>query len=398
MKNFESIRQFDYQKEFSLNSMRQILLLLENPEKSLKIIQIAGTKGKTSTAHYLADLLQISGSKLIGLYTSPHILSPTERIRINQIPISLEELDMLSNQVKALAQQNNISITYFEMMTAVALLYFKAKQADYVVLETGLGGRLDATNIASPVLSIITRIDKDHIHILGKSLLKIAYEKFGIIKNKVPSLLSPQRFFVSLYGSFIRWSRKSKKIPRVKTALVLENNEYKILTPTLEVNFSGPLYALENLKTALSALNFLKPNFKACFYYTHDVPGRFEIHSYRNSLFVLDGAHNPVSAKFLAKSLQYSWPSQKWIFVFNTQKDKDFRQMLPYLSKIAKSFILLQKEDFAAQEISDYFDQNKIQYEVRTIENLSFKQNEFYCVTGSFYLIGDIKKRFLEQS
>jgi len=185
------------EKKFYLERMRYLLQLMGNPQDNLQAFHIAGTKGKGSTSAMIFSILKSAGYK-VGLYTSPHLQSIRERIATHEGFISQEEFVDLIDYAKPYieeAKKHPIfgSPTFFEVLTALAFLYFSMKKLDYVVIEVGLGGRLDATNVINPLISIITPIGFDHMHILGDTLEKIAFEKAGIIKEGKIVISSPQK-------------------------------------------------------------------------------------------------------------------------------------------------------------------------------------------------------------
>lgn len=180
---------------FGLNRIKRLCELLDNPQEKLKIIHVAGTNGKGSTTTFISNILISQGYK-VGTYTSPYIERFTERIKINNIEISQDDVARLVDEIKQpieiLMQEGFDHPTEFEIITACGFKYFYEKDVDFVVLEVGLGGRLDATNVVKPLVSVITSISYDHINILGDTLSKIAYEKAGIIKENIPLVLYPQ--------------------------------------------------------------------------------------------------------------------------------------------------------------------------------------------------------------
>lgn len=196
--NYEkNLDKFTYEeKKFYLERMKHLLNLMGNPQNNFKSIHIAGTKGKGSTSAFIFSVLKEAGYK-VGLYTSPHLQTLRERIRIDSGLISEEELVELVNIAKPYieeAKKHPIygSPTFFEVLTALSFLYFFIKKVDFAVIEVGLGGRLDATNVILPLVSVITPIGYDHMHILGNTLSQIAFEKAGIIKENIPVISSLQ--------------------------------------------------------------------------------------------------------------------------------------------------------------------------------------------------------------
>lgn len=397
MKNYEQERKFNYTKTFTLDKINRLLQILAFPQNSLKIIHIAGTKGKTSTSFYLSSMLRICGVAKIGIYTSPHIESPTERIKINQENISLDDMNHWINQVIQTAQRNNLDISYFEMMTTVAFLYFQDKKVNLVILETGLGGRLDATNVTMPLLTIITRIDRDHEQILGKNLFKIAYEKMGIVKKNIPYLLSTQSFWVRFFCRILGIFKGAKQLKPLKFKINTEDNfSFQLTNEFFQIQFKGPFYALENFILALSAVNELSYPLPAQFEFEHSISGRFEMEKNGAGTILWDGSHNPISAKMLSLSIKKYFGEQKFITIFNCFPDKNFLEMIPEYQKFTSLFILPELENFATDDIADYFKHNKINYQRKKIIDIQFIKDNYYCVTGSFYLIGDLKKHKIQ--
>ena len=172
---------------FGLDNIRWLLGLVENPHHSIKTVHIAGTNGKGSTATMLAHILKEGGFR-VGKYTSPHLVSFTERITVNEKEITEEEVADITEYIRGrvIEKDKNRSFTFFDFTTALAFEYFRREKVDIAIIETGLGGRLDSTNVLLPLLSIITNIAYDHTDQLGSSLAKIAFEKAGIIKQGVP--------------------------------------------------------------------------------------------------------------------------------------------------------------------------------------------------------------------
>ena len=170
--------------KLGLENINKILRECNNPHNEFKSIHLAGTNGKGSTASIIAKILQNSGKK-VGLYTSPHLINFNERIRINGVPISNNDIISFTKTYKDFFEQN--SITFFEATTAMAFDYFRKNEIDIAIVETGLGGRLDSTNVLLPIPTVITEIDYDHTHLLGETVEEITAEKCGIIKNSIPN-------------------------------------------------------------------------------------------------------------------------------------------------------------------------------------------------------------------
>lgn len=316
-----------------LERISYLLKLLGNPHKTLRFIHVGGTSGKGSTAYFLSRILTDQGYKT-GLHVSPHLQEISERMQINGKPISIEEFINSVNRIKPLAKivEKNLGLgkpTYFETTVAMAFDHFAKEKVDIAVIEVGLGGKLDATNVISPLISIITNVSLDHTDILGNSVQKIAADKAGIIKKGVPvisgaSQLSVRRILKKkadnlqskLYflGTHFNYSLTSSD---------LNGSEFNFnwdgkMSRNLRLSIPG-IYQVKNASLALAAVHLLKGiNYKISkdkLYKSINrvaVPGRFEIVK-KKPLIVLDGAHNPTKIKVFLESLSKFVPRQKFI-------------------------------------------------------------------------------------
>ena len=332
---------------FDLGRMRDFMALLGNPQSDYCIIHVAGTKGKGSVAALCANAIHQSGLKA-GLYTSPHLEDYAERIQVDGIPIPHEELVTLVDEIKPQIA-NSPEITTFEITTALALLYFSRLKVDVAVLEVGLGGRLDATNVCEPEVTVITSISYDHTYLLGETLAEIAGEKAGILKPGIPLVLSPQ----------VEEARRSiLHIAAERSTPVVEVGRDYLYRPldksrtgqqlevwsagsygkeSSQVELSIPLlgdHQLVNAATAYAALMVARengievsvPGIKEGFR-SVQWPGRFEILQ-QDPAMIIDSAHNQDSAQKLHKVLQDYFPGQKVVLVFGASEDKDISGML----------------------------------------------------------------------
>lgn len=392
-----------------LERISKILELLGNPQENLKIIHVAGTNGKGSTCAMLASVLTQSGYK-IGLYTSPHLIDYTERIKINGQDISKEDFSQIIFQIIELAETNSIHITEFEILTALAFVYFNNQKVDFVILETGLGGRLDATNIIKkPLISVITTIDIDHIDRLGNTIEKIAFEKAGIIKEKVPVITLKDNNGIEIITKTC--SEKSSNLILADSSdykqknqkIIAENNEYKLA-------LSG-LWQLKNLALVLKILEFL--NGKDVLIPMESIksglkkvnwPGRFQYIKDKN--IILDGAHNLSGAKLLRESLDYYFPDKKIIWIYSSLNTKDYESIInvlfkpedvvictKFLSKniiepeIIKKKILIKnslQKVYLAENMSD-----SISLALSLINNEFSSNNCLITISGSLYAVGE---------
>ena len=316
MEYSDAIKLLTSQGKFKINlgleRIRAVLDLLGNPQDKLKCIHVAGTNGKGSVCAILASILQEAGFKT-GLYTSPHIFEYTERIKINGIDIPRETFARLVEKIVSLGAD----LTEFEILTAAMFEYFAQEKVDYVVLETGLGGRFDATNvIKSNLCAIITHIDLDHTERLGNTRSKIAFEKAGIIKPECPVITS-------------------EGYEEIKDAADANNSLFLLVTPfsdTSDLSLKGT-YQGANLALALNCIQLLFPQIpqsvvkSALGKVKH--PCRFEFHPDEN--LIIDGAHNPNGALALRESLDTYFPPAPHRFIFGCLRNKDYTTMMKTL-------------------------------------------------------------------
>lgn len=334
-----------------LTNIQALCELLDHPEKKLQSIHIAGTNGKGSTTHILAALLQ-SQYKKVGLYTSPHFVDYRERIKIGGTYICEE--DVVTFVDLLLPHLRTIQPSFFEITVAMAFWYFAKEKVDIAVIETGLGGRLDSTNIIKPQMSIITNIGFDHMDFLGDTLQEIAREKAGIIKHQVPVLIGRRQRetelifqnFAKRAGSSIYWSKN--EISKQGMTLNGRSMEYQFqLKNGKKLDFVTDLtghYQVENFTTALSAFNLLFPNaleqneraiLSGLQFLTTDwkMMGRWQVVQ-NEPLLVLDGAHNREGWKLLTEQLN-TMNYRELIIIFGVVKDKNLSQNLDVLPKDA---------------------------------------------------------------
>ena len=336
-------------EKFNLKRMVSFMQRLGNPQNDYKVIHVAGTKGKGSTSAMLTSILTSAGYET-GFYSSPHMLDFNERIRIGGRLISKRELVDLVNTVKAFVPLVR-ELTTFEIITGMAFLFFSQQQVDFAVIEVGMGGRLDATNIVNPLLSIITSISHDHMKVLGSTLGNIAGEKAGIIKAGVPVVISnqkksPRETIVSVAqhkGAPLYQSDRIFNIERGAHSLEGQSFrfvsfEHKSLGATQSSReFYMPLigdHQLENARTAYTALQIIKDkgfniseeNISEGFRKI-DWPGRMEIIS-RDPLIIVDGAHNRDSFGKFSETIDTYLPDKKRILIFGASEDKEVELML----------------------------------------------------------------------
>jgi len=404
-----------------LERIRVLTERLGNPQEHLKFIHVAGTNGKGSTSAFLTSILSCAGYRT-GLYISPHLDRYNERISINGEEITNEELSVYTERIKnaidEMVREGYDHPTVFEAITAMAFLYFYEKKCDVVVLEVGMGGRLDATNVISgSLVSVITKISLDHTQILGSTLAEIAGEKAGIIKQNGIVVTYPQeesalRVIESVCrekNATLRYATPEvfENVDLSPGLLCLEHRRYgAIKTPITGVhqvyNAAVALETAEVLRS--SGLNIkdsdIIEGFRAASW-----PGRFELLS-RNPDFYIDGGHNPDGILAFVETFKKIYPGRKAIIIFGVMKDKDYDTMLRELSGIAKRFIAVTPPGYYSRALdteslvkimSKYCKNVELSdtIEEATEKALSFADSEdVIAALGSLSYIGRIRRQF----
>jgi dihydrofolate synthase/folylpolyglutamate synthase len=345
---------------YGLNSINNLLGHLKNPQKNFKSLHIAGTNGKGSTAFMIASILQNSGYKT-GLYTSPHLLRINERIKINLTDINDELLHRYIIEIDRFSDSEGSVPTYFDVLTAAAFKYFSDEHVDIAVIETGLGGRLDSTNVVTPELSIITDISLDHTQILGDNLIDITIEKCGIIKPGVPVITSntdPEiltvidEFSRRLDSELYAYNRNF-----FTCNIINENNHFKFDYILKDLTIPGihlSLYPIHQVKNSAlvitSALYLQRRNFplisNEIIYESMknaEVPGRFQKLSLE-PLIIFDPAHNFESLNNLISGLAVFYPEKNKKLILSLMKDKAENRTLDILKKSDIYYYVLNEE------------------------------------------------------
>lgn len=375
-----------------LNNTIELCKLLHHPEKNFKSIHIAGTNGKGSTSHILASILQEAGYK-VGLYTSPHLKDFRERIKINGVMIS--EQEVVDFVIKHQSEFEKINLSFFEWTVGLAFDYFSKKQVDIAVIETGLGGRLDSTNVITPLVSVITNIGKDHTQFLGDTLEKIASEKAGIIKKNIPIVIgeTQQETKQIFIDKAIEMSAKIFFADKIITTnyesdlkgIYQEKNKKTVLAAIQQLMNSGFSIAEENIKNGL--LNVVKNT---------GLLGRWQILS-ENPLTICDTGHNEAGIKEVLK--QISLTKHKHLHcVFGAVNDKEIDSILSMLPKNA-TYYFCQAKIPRALDVNVLYTKAK-DFELKgnpydSVEN-AIKQakanasaNDFVFVGGSTFVVAE---------
>lgn len=356
-----------------LDRISAVLEIIGNPQDKLKCIHVAGTNGKGSVCAIIASILQKAGMKT-GLYTSPHIFEYTERIQINGFDISKEDFAKYLFEICEIADKNNIHLTEFEILTAVMFKYFADNDVDVVVLETGLGGRFDATNvIKSNLCSIITHIDLDHTERLGNTKSKIAFEKAGIIKKDCPVFTC-------------------EGYEEIKDKADECNSLFVMVTPfedTSNLSLKGSCQQ-ENLSLALAAVRYLFPQISENLIQEalKDIkhPCRFQI--CREDLIV-DASHNPNGAAALRESLDFYYPDKPRCFVFGCLRNKDYKKMMEILFSKGDDIYFYHFNNKNSCSIKEL--QESCEFPSKIFTSLEqLPQNSLKIICGSFYMLNEI--------
>ncbi len=342
--------------EFKLDRVEALLAALGNPHRAYPVLHVAGTKGKGSVSAMLAAIARAGGRK-VGLYTSPHLHTYRERIQVNGEPIPRRELAALIEEIRPLIGRIP-GLTIFEVTTALGFLYFARQQVDVGVIEVGLGGRLDATNVVTPEVSVITSLSLDHTYILGDTIEQIAYEKGGIIKPGVPVVSAPQQPAAREVLQRLAAERRCSFTPVGETwrweaaCRSREGQTFSLIAPDPDEDLSGeywlPLlghFQQENAAVAVAAAaqwrargqDWINRTVIRAGLAQVSWPGRMEILS-RDPLLVVDCAHNPYSVTVLTEALRQWFPTTRWVLIFGASMDKDIagmlRTLLPFVEHV----------------------------------------------------------------
>jgi dihydrofolate synthase/folylpolyglutamate synthase len=329
-------------RAYNLGRMRRLVEALGRPERSFRTLHVAGTKGKGSVAHMAEAILRRAGFRT-GLYTSPHLVHMLERIRIDGRPVGERDFVWAMNRMERPLRR--LRPTYFEIMTAAAFLLFARRRVDAAVIEVGLGGRLDATNVIErPAACAITTIDYDHVEKLGRTLGAIAREKAGIVKAGVPVVTSPQR--PAALREIRRLARplaaRARGLRRSGTVLNFTVEGLRGRAYRCRLGVLGDHQAV-NAATAVALVEAagigLSPRGVASALGSVRLPARVELVG-RRPWLIVDAAHNPASAAALARALGAVRPRRRTILVFGASADKDWRKMLGSLAPLADLAIL----------------------------------------------------------
>jgi len=421
--DFERMRVVKYDEStFKLDRMRTLLEQLGNPQDKVALIHVAGTVGKGSTVAMISSMLQGNGY-VVGAYTSPHLTDIRERIVINGDMICEEAFTKILKEVVSAANKNKLTPTFFELITAIAFKYFADEAVDIAVIETGLGGRLDSTNVITPLMTLITKIDLDHTNILGTTVEEIAREKAGIFKSSVPAISAHQGEETSIVlrecagkiGTDVRIIAQDIEFSarfgggadgkqHTRICVITGDDQHMHIPVPLDgehqaTNCALAIAAIDQLKKMGYTINNIDMYDSLA---KTTISGLMEV-IWKRPLILVDGAHNPTALQTLIKSVGAHIPYDSMVCVFGCCQDKDVAGMLEKISLGADKIIftkssgnpraadpkLLQKQ-FA--EISGKMTQiAETLPKAIEIAVQAAGREDLICVTGSFYLVGETK-------
>jgi len=384
--------------KLGLENTFKLAALAGNPQESLRFIHIAGTNGKGSTCAMLESMYRAAGLR-VGLFTSPHLVAFSERIQVNRQLISEDEVVQLVEQLKPLCRQfpPDHHPTFFEVVTVMALRYFEQRRCELVVWETGLGGRLDATNIVTPLASVITNIQYDHQKWLGETLASIAAEKAGIIKRGVPVLtgVTTAEPLEVIEGAARRnGSALTRVLPAAAQAPPLDTIPLPLLGQHQKGNAAVALAAVRVLSDRIPlGDDAIRTGLERVYW-----PGRLQLVTEPGGRkILLDGAHNTGGAETLAASLKEYFPSAQPTLVLGILQDKDWPAMCEMLAPLAGRILLVpvhSERTAAPHGLAEVCHRANPRARVRECDSLAAAladsaSNRFVVIAGSLYLIGE---------
>jgi len=384
--------------KLGLDRIRRVLEALENPQRAFRVVHVAGTNGKGSTCAMIEAGLRASGVRT-GLFTSPHLVEPTERIQISAIQVTPEQFQRAFTVVHETAESLDLDChpTYFETVTAMGFWLFRELRVETAVVEVGLGGRLDATNVVEPALAVITPIDFDHEIYLGHTIESIAQEKAGILKPGVPAVFARQRGDAA---AVLEQRAAQLGIP-VRRAADFEIRNLEI--DARGSRFSGivcPLageHQIDNTITAALALKSLGVDPRGI--RETRWPGRLE-HVAPNPDIILDGAHNPAGARAVARYLDRFYPDRALHLVFGAMRDKSVEEIAGVLFSYARDLILTAADNPRAvrpEILAELAGRGETAPDVATAIRLArgrASADDLILITGSLFLVGEARAIF----
>ncbi|ADG83392.1 bifunctional folylpolyglutamate synthase/dihydrofolate synthase [Thermincola potens] len=411
---------------FGLGRIEELLNRLGNPHKKLKVVHVGGTNGKGSTTAFISGILQAAGYR-VGVFTSPHLHSYTERYTINNVTISEEAMAryivFLKPYLDKMVEDGYEHPTEFEVCTALAFQYFYDQKVDYVVLEVGLGGAIDSTNVVVPLVSVITNVAMDHMDYLGHSIREIAEVKAGIIKLNglaVTAVQDPEALevisrtarernarLIEVYKE-ARWEITDSSVWGQTFNLNTSNRTYK----NVRISLLGQ-HQIVNAVTAIVTVEALETlgvqigqdaveNGMASVKW----PARLEIMQ-RQPMVIIDGAHNVHGAKSLRNALQEVFSYDKLILVFGMLGDKEREKVVAELAPLAAKVVITRPNspragqwDKVAEEVKKYVNDVRVIEDIHQAVDTAVKiaePGDLVCITGSLYMVAEAREYFLKK-
>ncbi len=411
---------YSFQKfgiKLGLDRIKHICKKLGNPQNNYKIIHVGGTNGKGSVCRFLESALVNSGYKT-GTYTSPHLQRFSERFVVNKKEISesviVRLVEKIKPIVKGMIEEDNIP-TFFEIVTAMAFQYFKEKNVDFAIIEVGLGGLYDATNIVNPMVTIVTNVSYEHQNILGDKIEDISFEKAGIIKKGIPVITAATGKALDVI--------KKVALEKNSSLIVIDNNSWNKIGGGVdwqEFLVNGSLkdynvktsmigrYQGENVALTIAAIETLQMN---GVYITDESiiegfektknPGRMEIVGFE-PLILLDGAHNVTGMTSLKNTLEEDFVYEKLILIFGILSDKNIQAILDIIVPIADTFVATKSQSnraFNPSRLKEMIVKKEVIVKDKISDAIEFaqriaKKNDLICITGSLYTVGEARNYF----
>lgn len=405
MKLYKLFNKKVFNIEPGLERVKSALEEIGNPHQDYPSILISGTNGKGSTAAFLESILRYHGLKT-GMFTSPHLVEENERWQINRQNIPDDRLEEYIKQLKPVIEK--YGLTYFEASTLLAFKYFSDEKIDIAVLEVGLGGRWDSTNVVYPEVSVITNVSLDHTHLLGDTLSKIASEKLGITRKDRPLVIGTEQMDLITqavmkgireiyhYPFGYTFKDKGNRIDYMFQDIVIKDIKPSLLGKRQFFNLSAAITAFmlfarrNNIKIDTTQIKEAAEN-------TY-LPGRMQIIS-ENPVIILDGAHNEEAIVETFKEISQLYPNKKIITVYSGMKDKEWKKILNLIKYKSAETIVTQipvSRSITQEEIKDIEGIQfypEIDEAIEKAKNITGK-NSIILITGSLYLVGEVLKRF----
>ena len=395
-------------KDITLDRMNPMMTALGNPEKQLKVIHIAGTSGKTSTTYYIAALLTAAGKK-VGMTVSPHVDSIAERLQVNMQPITVAVFGEALEEFLEIIRLSDIEPTYFELLIALAYWYFAKVGVDYAVIETGLGGLHDGTNIAKEYdkLCVITDIGYDHMHVLGNTISEIAAQKAGIIHGKNDVYMYEQSPEV-MSAIKQRCDIQKAYLHTIGQSYVNEPDMFKDLPSFQKRNWhlAHAVFDAVKIRDGIVGLS----DKKLAQAISTQIPARMDQKKIKGKLVIMDGAHNGQKMQAFVGSFMTRWPGKRAAVLLSLKTSKDYTEVLPLLRSIASTLIITTfsgtqdrfVESIPPQQLAESAEHYGFSRVVAmpdqddAYELLMNQPDDVVIITGSFYLIGQLRHKHKE--